>query len=385
MNAPFGFTLETRVRVGDGVAFEAVDYAEQHDARRVAALVDAGLSRNEHAQELISRLETAVPGLIVLENEVAEPDYDYLDEFRNRVPADLDLLVAMGGGSTLDLAKAVSVLATNPGPAISYRGFDLIEKPGIPLVALPTTAGTGSEVTPNAVFTDRREQRKLGINTSRYLPRLALLDPRMTVSCPRAVTVSAGMDALVHSVESYVAQAANPLTRIYSREAFELVMRHLPVAAEQPEDLEARSGMQLAALIAGAALMNSGAGPAGALSYPLGAIYGVPHGLAGAVFLARVAEWNVERGADVYAGLAGGLPQPPADGSADERAVAVARALRDLSDRLDVPRTLEPFGVSRDKLPEFVDNTMLLEGALLQNPVPVDRDALTDIVAPLCV
>lgn len=360
------------MRAGPGASAAAVDYARER-ASRIAVIVDAGLRGNEHAGALLDELREAVPFVQVLENGVAEPDYDYLDEFRLQPEPGLDLIVGVGGGSTLDLAKAVSVLLTNPGAAISYRGFDLVKEPGVPLIALPTTAGTGSEVTPNAVFTDRKEMRKLGINTAAYLPRLTVLDPLLTLSCPRNVTVSAGLDAVVHSVESYAAKAATPLTRVYSREAFGLLVENLPLAVERPDDVEVRFRLQLAAFFAGGALMNSGAGPAGALSYPLGVHFAVPHGLAGGFFIAPVAEWNLARGAEAYAGLVPG-----------ESSAAVVRRLRELVRRLNVPASLAAFGVGPTDVPLLVEQTLLLEGALLQNPVPVDRAALDELLAGLC-
>jgi alcohol dehydrogenase class IV len=367
------FRLQTDLHAGPEASSLAVDYARSRDCRRVAVVLDAGLRDNERATGLLDELGAAVDFVQVLESDAVEPDYDYLDAFRTRAAPDLDLMIGIGGGSTLDLAKAVSVLVTNPRPAIEYRGFDLVELPGVPLLAVPTTAGTGSEVTPNAVFTDRKERRKLGINTALYLPKLALLDPLLLLSCPRSVTVSAGLDALVHSVESYVASGATPLSRTYSREAFRLIGAHLVQTVERPADVEPRLQMQLAAFYAGAALMNSGAGPAGALSYPLGVLHSVPHGLAGGFFLAPVAEWNLGRGTAAYAGLSPG-----------EDAAGIVRTIREICAALDVPTSLSAFGVGRDDVPVLVEQTFLLEGALLQNPVPVTREDLHALLIGLC-
>jgi alcohol dehydrogenase class IV len=370
----FAYRMQTDVRAGEGSAAEAVEYARRRGSRRVAVVLDAGAGANEHARRLVDGLRDTVDFVQVLESDAVEPDYDYLEEFRGLPEADLDLMVGIGGGSTLDLAKALSVLVSNPGPAISYRGFDLVERPGVPLVAVPTTAGTGSEVTPNAVFTDLAEGRKLGINTSLYLPKLAVLDPLLTLSCPRSVTVSAGLDALVHAVESFVAAGATPFSRVYSREAFRLLVPNLSRAVERPDDVEARFRLQLAAFYAGAALMNSGAGPAGALSYPLGVRFGVAHGLAGGFFLVPVAEWNAARGSDEYAGLADLLPEPGGD---------VVAALRRLTGQLGMPESLQELGVTAADVPELVEQTLLLEGALLQNPVPIGAPELEELLRGL--
>lgn len=367
------FRIHTDLRAGAGASAAAAEFAHEQGYRRLGLILDAGLRESARARALLAELQAVSESVQVLESDTVEPDYDYLDEFRTRLDPDLDLIVGVGGGSTLDLTKAISVLVTNPKPAIAYRGMDLIERPGIPVVAVPTTAGTGSEVTPNAVFTDRKEKRKLGINTSLYLPRLALLDPLLAASCPPGPTISAGLDALVHAVESYVAAAATPVSQTYSREAFRLIAAHFADTLRDPDDLDARLQMQLAAFYAGAALMNSGAGPAGALSYPLGVHFSVPHGLAGGFFLAPVAEWNLARGADRYAGLV-----PGAD------AAETVRAIRSIVTAVDTPDSLSAFGVAAADLPLLVEQTFLLEGALLQNPVPVTRGDLDGLLTSLC-
>jgi alcohol dehydrogenase class IV len=177
----------------------------------------------------------------------------------------------------------------------------------------------------------------------------------------------------VHATESWVAAAATPLTRTWSREAFALVLEHLPRVVDDPDDLDSWLQLQLGAFFAGATLFNSGAGPAGALSYPLGVLHGVPHGLAGAFFLAPVAEWNLAHGTSAYDGLLPGLgPDEP------------VRRIRELSGRLGLPTSLAAHGVSEEDLDTIVEQTFLLEGALLQNPVPVDREALRGLLAQLC-
>ena len=169
----------------------------------------------------------------------------------------IDGFIIMGGGSVLDLGKALSLLVTNTEPAIKYRGFDLTKNPGLPLIAIPTTAGTGSEVTPNAVFIDTKENRKFGINTAMYIPKLCILDPVLTLSCPRSVTISSGMDAIVHAHESFVSKRASPITRILAKEGFRLVFNSLAAVVDNPEDLEMRARVQLGSYLAATALFNS--------------------------------------------------------------------------------------------------------------------------------
>lgn len=376
----FTFRIQTDVRFGPGISLRLPEFLRELEFQRLGLVVDAGVTSNstyQAARELLEAERTVVHEFV---NPVAEPDYDYLDrardEFQDRK---IDCLVAFGGGSSLDLAKGISVLLTNPGPGITYRGFNLVKQPGIPVVALPTTAGTGSEVTPNAVFIDRREARKFGINTPLYLPKLAVLDPLLTISCPQSVTVSSGMDALTHALESYVARAATPISRVFSREAFRLVFNTLPALFERPNDVELRARMQLGAFYAGIALPNAGPGPAGAMSYPLGVSFKVPHGLAGAVFLEPVARLNVERGCYLYAelydlidGVEPGLDQQAKSWTFCDRLGA-------LCDVVGVPRSLGVFGVRRDHLANLSEQTFALRGAIEQNPMPIGLDDIRQI------
>ncbi len=362
--------MKTNVHFGAGVLDEVPRYLEQEGAQRIALVVDAGVVDNPYWKKLVNSL-SKFRIVETVQCTVAEPDYDYLDEARKPLEGkEIDCFVAAGGGSALDLAKALSVLITNPGPAISYRGFNLVKNPGPPLVAIPTTAGTGSEVTPNAVFTDRREMRKLGINTELYVPRLAVLDPRITLSCPRSVTISSGVDALVHSVESFVAQKASPVSRMWSRQGFSLVFNTLDKVVKEPDSIEYRGRMQVGAYAAGTGLMNSGAGPAGALSYPLGVHFRVPHGVAGGVFLAHVARLNVERGCELYGDLYDLMDGARAGLSPREKSVAFCDQLEALLRKLEVPQMLRTFGVSSNDVALLTEKTMLLKGALDMNPVP---------------
>lgn len=369
IDSQFKVWLKTDTRIGVGVADSLNAYVDAKGCDRVAVILDSGPKTNSHVQGLLKSLAAAVGQLQVVETSEIEPTYAYLDEFRGHFDPDLDLLVGIGGGSTLDLTKAVSVLVTNPKPAIAYRGFDLIKTPGIPVVAIPTTAGTGSEVTPNAVFTDSQEKRKLGINTELYMPVLALLDPNFVASCPRSVAASSGMDALVHSVESFASKGATPASRVFSREAFRLVLRNLPVVMERPDDLEAWMAMQFGAYLAGAGLMNGGGGLTGALSYPLGVHFKVPHGLAGGIFLKFVSRHNVDRGAYVYGGLADllGKEVPPDEAG---RALAVCDALDEITVFAGMP-CLSELGVSEQDLDALAEETFQLSGAIEQNPVEI--------------
>lgn len=379
--ACFSFWLQLNMMFGPGTVRHVPAWMRERGHRRSAAVIDAAVMTHPLIAEICETLSGDLERFELCPNGVSEPDYDDLDAVAARLRgADLDSLIAVGGGSTIDLAKGASVLLTNPGRGLDYRGFDRVKNPGIPLVAVPTTAGTGSEVTPNAVFTDRREQRKLGINTPLYVPRLAILDPLLTVTCPFQVTLSSGMDALVHAVESYVAAAATPMSRVFSREAFRLIFNRLERVLREPDDVAARADMLSGAHYAGIGLLNSGAGPAGAMSYPLGVRFRVPHGLAGGVFLAPVARFNVARGSTIYADLYDLIENREAAATREEKSRQFCERLEVLQRAVGVPATLGPFGVSSAHVSMLAEETMLLGNAVAQNPVAMTTVEVTALL-----
>jgi alcohol dehydrogenase class IV len=379
MTEQFQFQIDNRLMFGVGRSRVLEAFLSERGMRRVLLAVDQGVTRaSPYYREISAGLAKAAELAVEELRSSEEPDYDYLDEVAERLrrlPRP-DLLIAIGGGSCLDMGKALAVLLTNPGKGIDYRGFDKVRVPGVPTLLIPTTAGTGSEVTINAVFTDKREMRKLGIN-GRYLSATwALLDAEWTLSCPHAAAVSAGMDAMVHTLESFMCRQHNALTRVFSREAFRLLYGDLPCLVEEPGNLGRRQNLLLGAYLAGAALFNSGSGIAGAFSYPLGVNYKIPHGICGAVFVASVVEYNAARGYGDYAELLEivepGRALPP-----EAQARRFAELLRALCDRMEVPRTLERWGVGLKDAADIERALLPLQAAFDQNPIAfsAQRDA----------
>jgi alcohol dehydrogenase len=369
MTTAFAFSLPTRVRFGAGVRAELPELLGQHGWRRAGVVVDHHLRTVPLVQQLIDRLSGGCEAVVVAPCEVSEPTYDALEAMRPAFAGQrLDVMVAIGGGSALDAGKAMAALVHNRGPALSYRGFDKLTEPVLPIVAMPTTAGTGSEVTPNASFVDAGGQRKLGINGEAVRPRHALLDPDLTLTCPVAPTISAAVDSLVHATEAYVARKTNPLARVFAREGFARVFAALPRLVRSPHDLELRTEVMYGAFLAGVALMHSGTGPAAAMSYPLGVLYAVPHGFAGGTFVSLVARANVVAGVHDYADLYDALPGAEIDQPRPRRAAAFVDRLHQLLQELDVLRSPTALGLTGAAVDRFVADTLELKGALEQNP-----------------
>ncbi len=204
-----------------------------------------------------------------------------------------DLVVGMGGGSAMDTAKAAAILITNGGKAQDYVGLNLVSLPGPSTIMIPTTAGTGAEVTFTAVFTNRQTSSKGGINSPFLFPQVALLDPELTLSLPPHVTAATGMDALTHAIESVTSRSCTPFTEALALAAVRLIAENLRRAVFHGDDIDARENMLYGSLLAGMALADAGVGAAHALAYPLGGKYRISHGLANAMLIPSVMEFNL--------------------------------------------------------------------------------------------
>ncbi len=366
------FSLNTQLIFGPGSTSQLSDLLVREDWTDVTVLIDETVaSQSGYWREVLVDLEANSRVCVITLRSTAEPTYAYLDEVADAVRAisKVDVIVGIGGGSALDITKAVAALRTNPGPGIAYRGFDNVLVPAIPSVCIPTTAGTGSEVTINAVFTDELEMRKLGINGRFMSPTYAILDAHWTASCPRNVAMSSGLDALVHSLESYMTRNATQVTRTLSGNAFALIYANLPRVLANSEDIEARQSMLLGSYFAAAALFNSGSGVSGALSYPIGVHYHVPHGIAGGITLPSLVSFNVERGWDHF----GDLVDLVAPSGAAEDAGAKSRRFRELIDEMyyeiGVPNDFSTWHLGINDLPRLTELVAPLQAAFDQNPI----------------
>lgn len=385
MRDSFFFQLDNRLHYGVDWSRGLGDFVKSLGWHDIAVLIDASVAEhNPYYREILPLIAGVVETLKEMRLRGSEePSYDYLDSLAADIRAlsALDGIIAIGGGSAMDTGKALAALRTNPGPALQYRGFDRMTVAPVPTICIPSTAGTGSEVTINAVFTDTKDQRKLGIN-GRYLnATYAVLDAEWTMSCPRSVAVSSGIDALVHTLESFMTSNANLLTRALNREAFRLLYENLPALVEAPNDKARRQLLLLGAYLAAVGLFNSGSGIAGALSYPIGVHFKVPHGIGGGIFIASVVDYNVERGWYDYAELLD-MVEPHPDWSAAQKAKRFGVAIRELADKLEVPRTLSVWGITRGNLDQVASLMLPLQTAFNQNPIPfsADKDA-RDILA----
>ena len=289
-----------------------------------------------------------------------------------------DCLLAVGGGSALDTAKGVNIVVSEKSDdLLKLQGAENIKANLKPMIAVPTTAGTGSEVTKAAVIYNEEANCKMSFISDKLYPTIAVLDPSMTATMPPRITAMTGMDALTHAAEAYTCLQKNPLSDIYARAAIDLVHKYLVRATENGKDEEARMGMANAALIAGVAFSNSLTGVCHSLAHATGGICHVPHGMANAIFLPWVLEYNSEKIPECIAELSCVLGGETSNIEAGKQALVTASLVRKLLTRLNqisgIPVRLRDAGVTEDKLPAIAKLT-INDGSLVYNPREVTYD-----------
>ncbi|RJR24671.1 MAG: iron-containing alcohol dehydrogenase [Desulfobacteraceae bacterium] len=288
-------------------------------------------------------------------------------------------VVGLGGGSTMDVAKAVAVLANNPGKATDYIGLGLVRNPGLPSVMVPTTAGTGSEVTFTAVFTMRETKSKGGINSPYLYPSAAILDPEMTFSLPPYPTAYTGMDALTHAIESFTSLQAHFLSETISFKAIEIIARNLRGAVYEGSNMIYRESMLEGSYMAGLGLAMAGVGAVHALAYPLGALFNIPHGIANAVMLPYVLAYNYPGNMAKFTAIARAMGEEVEGFSLREAAMQASESVAALSRDIGIPATLKELQIPFEAIPEMAQGAMKVARPLANNPRPITVDSAAEI------
>lgn len=373
----FDFDPRTRVVFGPGRISRLGSLAKELGATRVLLCTDPGIRAAGHTERGARSLREA--GLEVIVFDDIQPNPTTLDVDRGLAvarEAQIDLLVGIGGGSSMDCAKGINFLLTNGGRLRDYQGFNKATRPMLPSIGVPTTAGTGSEAQSFAVIGDAETHVKMACGDKKAAFRVALLDPELTTSMPRPVTAATGIDAVAHAVETYVTRPRNDMAQLFGRRAWSLLAENFPVVLDEPGDVAARGAMLLGSHFAGAAIENSMLGAAHALANPLTARYDTTHGVAVGVMLPHVVRFNAPVVGDLYADLADDLDL--CDRNDPEAAYRLADFLTSFLSRAGLPTTLSECGVRSE---DFWD---LAETAAKQwtgnfNPRPVDTSSLEEL------
>jgi alcohol dehydrogenase class IV len=337
-------------------------------------IVDAGL-----VQPVSDSLKAEGIEYAVYDAVKPNPTVQVADEgYRELKSAGCDTIVAIGGGSSVDAGKAVAVLATNGGQALDYEGRDRFTKEPAPMIAIPTTCGTGSEVTPGAVLSDEKRHIKTVIAGALVRPKVAILDPTLLVTLPPAVTAATGLDALTHAMEAYLSRAGTPLTDALSFSAIELIGENLRVAVAN-NDPEALMNMLMASTMAGMAFGNARLGIVHALTDILGGMYDIPHGLACAILLPYATQFNLIGAPAKYASVASALGRVTEGLALVEAAEDAVDAVVDLISDVGLTKTLKDIGVKREEFAGVVDQAMK-SPHIPVNPRRPTKDDLIDIL-----
>jgi len=363
----FSFVAPATVTFGPGAIAKLPELVSGLGTRAIV-ISDPGIAKAGILERIFALLNdagiTMEPYTQVEPNPSIETVHAAHDLFRRTRSA---FVLGVGGGSAMDVAKVVAVLAAHGGTVLDYEGIGKVPGPGVPCVAIPTTAGTGSEVTVFSVITDRNRKFKMTVGSPHIVPQVALCDPALTLSMPQPLTAATGMDALTHAIECYVNTVHNPIAKTLALEAMHLIGRSLRTAYASGGDLHARSRMLLASTMAAMAFTRTRLGNVHAMSHPLGAHFDIPHGIANAVLLPYVMAWNMIACTDTYPHIAEALGERVAGLAPRAAAEAAVEAVRRLSRDVQIPERLRDLGVTREAIPRLTEDAMK-SGNVLVNP-----------------
>lgn len=351
----FQFAANINLRFGCGISNTLAAELAGMDVRKPFMMVDPGLYQSGVTTSLIQALDTAhVEFNLFTEIESNPRDQTIHRAFEVAKAAGCDCVVGIGGGSAMDAAKGVAVLMSNGGSIGDYDGINKVKKDLPPVVVIPTTAGTGSEVTANAALTRSADHYKMSLRSPRLLPKLAILDPLLLRTLPRSVASTSGLDALTHAIEGYLSIRSSPLSDFFALRAMELLARNIRAFVANPENVEASSSMLMGSMLAGLVISNTGTGNDHALARALGGLCDVPHGVATALLLPQVMAFNASARPERYVDIARAIDVSTA-GTMREVATRVVDDMQQLLRDLDVPLRLRDVGVSEDKIDALIE------------------------------
>jgi len=369
------FSTTPRIVMGPGSIKTIGAEVKARGAETVLVVTDKGVIAADLLSSVEESLHAAKIAYSIFDKVEPDPRYEIVEDCVKRAKtARAQVLVGIGGGSPMDITKAASVMFTNVGSIDAYFGVNLIPKPGLPTILIPTTAGTGSEVTPIAIFSDEREKLKKGIVSPYLFPAIAILDPELTLCLPSQITAATGMDAFIHAIEAFTSVNATKITDMYCINALELLYVNIRTAFAKGDNVEARTAMMEGALFAGIAFANAGVGAVHAFAYAIGAEFHIPHGIANTLMLLHVMRFNALGNLQKIAQLAKpfGIQSTGLDNL--EIVDKVIAAIDRLADDLRVPRHLRDFGVEEKDIPMLAEGTMKVTRLLANNPRTLTLD-----------
>jgi len=365
----FTFAGAKKIVFGQGSFETLLEQLRELNASKPLVVLDQSLAKMGFREKVAAIFEKAKCRFELFEKVSPEPRIELADEgAKVALKGKCDAVVGIGGGSAMDAAKAIAVIAANKGKAVDYLGLNNIPGPGLPKIMIPTTAGTGSEVTFTSVFIRQELKKKEGMNSPYLYPDIALLDPLLTVTLPPFPTATTGIDALCHAIESYTSINASPMSELISLEAIRLIAENLRTCVHDGSNIAAREQMLLGSLYAGLGLANAGVTAVHSLSYPLGGKYGVPHGLANTVMLPAVMAFNLPGTLEKFAIMAEAMGEVTDGLPLREAAYLAIDAGEALIEDCDIQETLETLKIPEEAFPELAKVAMTVARPLENNP-----------------
>ncbi|WP_456473173.1 iron-containing alcohol dehydrogenase [Desulfolithobacter sp.] len=365
----FTITQPTQIHFGIGIIKRLPEVAAGFGGTNALVVLDPGLIQAGLDSNITQALEAGNMSCTIYSEIDPEPGLRLADRGTEIARENnCDCVIGVGGGSAMDVAKAIAILLTNDGRAADYLGLGKIKKPGVPKIMVPTSAGTGAEVTFTAVFINEETGSKGGMNGDPLYPEAAVLDPELTLSLPPHVTAATGIDALTHALEAYTSVQAHPVSEMYSLQAIDLIATNLRTAYADGRNIEARSNMLLASLLGGKALAMAGVGLVHAMAYPLGGMFGIPHGLANAVLLPYVTEFNLIGNLEKHALLAEMLGGDTNNLSLRDASHVLVEEMHQLNEDLAIPASLADLGIPEDRIEEMAKIALTVARPVENNP-----------------
>ena len=359
-------------------ASSAFSISERFWSENIVILTDKGVygtGITAKAEKILSDYNTKI-----VKDVPPEPEYNQVLNIYNKVKNDnFDMIVAIGGGSVMDTAKILAVLFTNPAYAEDILNPSLIKNRGIATVFIPTTAGTGSEATPNSIVVVPEKELKVGIVNSNFIPDYVILDAEMTLKLPQSVTASTGVDAFCHAIECFISKKANPFSDMYALKAISLISKSIRNAYNNGEDISAREDMLLAAFYGGMCIASSSTVAVHALSYPLGGKYRIPHGISNAILLPYVMEYNADYVEDKFKDVALAMGIDIKNKNCNEISKEVINEIFKMTEDIKIPRDLKKYGITKDDLENLVEGASGVTRLLDNNPKPMTKDDIRNI------
>lgn len=383
MNTTYQFQTANRLILGPN-SLERIDeqLSTFKKVKNVLIICQLFLKDSAHIEKVTTILDNKNITYDIVTNVEPEPTVDNIEGIYNNIKSkSFDLFIGIGGGSILDATKMLSALKTNEMALRDMLGTELIPNKGIPMILIPTTSGTGSEVTPNAIITIPEEELKIGIVSRHFLPELVILDPVLTVTLPPNITAATGMDAFTHSFESYISNKANPISDLFALESMKLIANNIVDAYVEGDNVQARQNMLLASTYGGMALTASGTAAVHALAYPLGGKFNIPHGEANSMLLPHVTRYNLdmieERMAQISVYI--GIVSSEENLSTADSAERLITQIEEWTNQLNIPQSLQTFGVEDKDIADLATAAFKVKRLLDNNPKTLEVADIEEI------